>query len=57
MICVLLSVGFPQHDSAREDEGGVAVVVGAAVGWRSSEDFNAALPKSRLAQEQVLTWL
>ena len=32
MICVLLSVGFPQHDSAREDEGGVAVVVGAAVG-------------------------
>ena len=36
---------------------GLRSVVGAAVGWRSSEDFNAALPKSRLAQEQVLTWL
>lgn len=36
---------------------GLRSVVAAAVGWRSTEDFNAQLPKSRLPQEQVLTWL
>lgn len=36
---------------------GLRSVAAAAVGWRSDEDFNADLPKSRLPQERVLTWL
>ena len=36
---------------------GLRSLVALAVGWRSAEDFNAQLPKSRLPQEQVLTWL
>jgi nitroreductase/dihydropteridine reductase len=36
---------------------GLRSMVAAAVGWRSSADFNAALPKSRLPTEQVLTYL
>ena len=34
---------------------GLRSVVAVALGWRSAEDFNAALPKSRLPVEQVLT--
>jgi len=36
---------------------GLRSLVAVAVGWRSAGDFNAQLPKSRLPQEQVLTWL
>ena len=36
---------------------GLRSLVVAAVGWRSAADFNADLPKSRLAKEQVLTRL
>lgn len=36
---------------------GLTSVVIAALGYRAAEDFNAALPKSRLPAEQVFTWL
>ncbi|WP_431810141.1 oxygen-insensitive NAD(P)H nitroreductase [Jejubacter sp. L23] len=36
---------------------GLQSVVVATVGYRSEQDFNAALPKSRLAQDQVITLL
>ncbi|MFI0545365.1 MAG: oxygen-insensitive NAD(P)H nitroreductase [Brachymonas sp.] len=36
---------------------GLHSVVAAAVGWRSADDFNASLPKSRLAPKHLLTWL
>jgi nitroreductase/dihydropteridine reductase len=36
---------------------GLRSMVAVAVGWRSADDFNAEVPKSRLPPEQVLTWL
>ena len=39
------------------NEKGLKSVVLVALGYRSAEDFNAKLPKSRLAAEQVLTAL
>lgn len=39
------------------NEKGLKSVVLVALGYRSTEDFNAKLPKSRLAAEQVLTAL
>lgn len=36
---------------------GLRSVVCAAVGYRSAEDFNATLPKSRLPQESIFTML
>jgi nitroreductase / dihydropteridine reductase len=38
-------------------ERGLSAVVLAALGYRSAEDFNAALPKSRLPAEEVFTFL
>ncbi|MNT48962.1 Oxygen-insensitive NAD(P)H nitroreductase [compost metagenome] len=38
-------------------ERGFTSVVLVSLGYRSAQDFNAALPKSRLAQEQVFTFL
>ena len=36
---------------------GLSSVVAVALGYRSDSDFNAALPKSRLPAERVLTRL
>lgn len=36
---------------------GLTSVVLAALGYRSADDFNAPLPKSRLPQEEVVTFL
>jgi nitroreductase/dihydropteridine reductase len=38
-------------------ERGLRSVVLAALGYRSEEDFNAALPKSRLPVEEIFTFL
>ena len=38
-------------------ERGLKSVVMAALGYRSAEDFNAALPKSRLPAEEIFTFL
>ena len=38
-------------------ERGLGSVVMAALGYRSGEDFNAGLPKSRLAAEEIFTLL
>ena len=38
-------------------ELGLKSVVVASIGHRSEQDFNAALPKSRLPAEQLITWL
>ncbi|MFS8977387.1 oxygen-insensitive NAD(P)H nitroreductase [Cupriavidus necator] len=38
-------------------ERGFTSVVLVSLGYRSAQDFNAGLPKSRLAQEQVFTFL
>lgn len=39
------------------DAQGLQSVVVASVGYRSEQDFNAELPKSRLPQDQVITLL
>ncbi|MDH5785782.1 MAG: oxygen-insensitive NAD(P)H nitroreductase [Chromatiales bacterium] len=39
------------------EEKGLRSVVLVALGYRSEEDFNAGLPKSRLAEEEVVTLL
>ena len=39
------------------NEKGLKSVVMVALGYRSAEDFNAKLPKSRLATETVITAL
>ena len=39
------------------NEKGLKSVVMVALGYRSAEDFNAKLPKSRLAAETVITAL
>ena len=36
---------------------GLRSVVAVALGWRSADDFNASLPKSRLSPQQVFTWM
>jgi nitroreductase / dihydropteridine reductase len=36
---------------------GLTSVVLAAFGYRSNQDFNAALPKSRLSREQIFTFI
>jgi nitroreductase/dihydropteridine reductase len=36
-------------------ERGLKSVVMAALGYRSADDFNAALPKSRLPAEEIFT--
>lgn len=38
-------------------ERGLTSVVLVSLGYRSAQDFNAALPKSRLAREEVFTFL
>lgn len=38
-------------------ERGLTAVVMAALGYRSTDDFNAALPKSRLPAEEIFTCL
>jgi nitroreductase/dihydropteridine reductase len=38
-------------------EKGLASLVLLSFGYHADSDFNAALPKSRLAQEQVFTFL
>jgi nitroreductase/dihydropteridine reductase len=38
-------------------ESGLNSVVMAALGYRSADDFNAALPKSRLPAEEIFTFL
>lgn len=38
-------------------EKGLTSVVLAALGYRSGEDFNANLPKSRLPMDRVFSWL
>jgi nitroreductase/dihydropteridine reductase len=38
-------------------EKGLASLVLLAFGYHADSDFNATLPKSRLAQEQVFTFL
>ncbi len=38
-------------------ERGLTSVVLVSLGYRSAHDFNATLPKSRLAREQVFTFL
>ena len=38
-------------------EKGLTSVVLVALGYRGADDFNARLPKSRLAEEALFTWL
>lgn len=38
-------------------EQGLSALVMLSVGYRAGDDFNAALPKSRLTEEQVFTFL
>lgn len=38
-------------------ERGLKSVVMAALGYRSADDFNAALPKSRLPAEEIFTFM
>lgn len=38
-------------------EKGLTTVVAASLGYRSEEDFNANLPKSRLPKEELFTYL
>lgn len=39
------------------EEKGLTSVVVVSLGYRSKEDFNATLPKSRLPQEEIFTFL
>ena len=43
------------NDALGLREKGLSAVVLVALGYRSAEDFNASLPKSRLPQSAVLT--
>jgi nitroreductase/dihydropteridine reductase len=38
-------------------ERGLTAIVLAALGYRSGDDFNASLPKSRLPEDQLFTVL
>lgn len=54
--CTMEGFDQPTLDQALGlPEQGLTGVVLVALGYRSSEDFNAALPKSRLAQSELVT--